>query len=238
MPIKYHLKDSPLPGLAGKIKLVQSATTMRYSREQLAQEIVRQGTTVREADVAAVLANLGIAVAALCANGISVSIDNLGTFIPRVTGSADEKGNWIKPPKARITVRPAPGLDRSFQKLAQLKAVPTPKIRPIIAEVSETEVPPGTLILLTGSYLRFHRENLDEGVFLVPESGPEIRLIEYATNRYSEIAARVPQETPPGLYQLVARMRRPRCLRLTSSDGTTTLLVRIPDTAVSESRKG
>lgn len=234
MPIKYHLKDSPLPGLSGKIKLVQSATTMRYTGEQLAQEIVRQGTTVGEADVAAVLSNLGVAVAALCANGISVSIDKLGIFTPRLTGSTDEKGNWIKPLKARITVRPASGLDQTFQKLAQLKAIPTPKVCPIISDLSQTELPAGGLIFMTGSYLRFHREALDEGVFLVPGKGPEIRLIQYVANRYSEIIAHIPPETPPGTYRLVARMRRPRCLRLASSDGTTTVVVRTPDTAVSE----
>jgi len=237
MPINYHLKDSPLPGLAGKIKLVQSATVMRYSKEQLAQEIVRQGTTVGEADVTAVLSNLGVAVAALCANGISVSIDNLGTFTPRVTGSTDEKGNWIKPLKARITVRPSSGLDRTFQELAQLKAIPAPKIRPIISKASETEISAGSLILLNGSYLRFHLDDPEEGVFLVPKEGPDVRLIEYVSNRYSEIAARVPAGTPPGAYRIVVRMRRPRCQRLTCSDGTTTLIVRPSDTAVSDSRK-
>ena len=228
MAVKYRLQACNLPSVAEKgIKQVQSRTALKIGQEELVREIVRQGSTVRAADVAAVLVNIGTAVAALCARGAAVSIPKLGTFTPRAKGSQDSGGEWIREPSGYLTVRIDPGLKKEFAALLQLEPepprTPAPEVRGLI---SREELPEGVLrrgqgLLIRGKYLKFDVKNDEEGVFFVQKSGgKEVRAEAVVRSRYSEIATSVPQELLPGEeYLLLVRARLPGRRKITASAG-------------------
>ncbi len=75
MAIKYQLRPDLTKEHREKgIMIVRGSTALRVDQEVLIEEIIRQGTTVRRADVEAVLSNLGAALVALCSRGESVTV--------------------------------------------------------------------------------------------------------------------------------------------------------------------
>lgn len=226
MAIKYRLQSCNLPNAAEKgIKQIQSRTALKIGQEELVREIIRQGTTVRAADVVAVLLNIGTAVAALCARGAAVSIPRLGTFTPRAAGSQDSKGKWIREPSGYLTVRIDPGLKKEFAALLQMEAepprTPAPEIRGLI---SEEGLPEGTLkrgqgLLIRGKYLKFDRKNEEEGVFFTrKQGGGEVRAKAIVRSSYSETTVTIPQELLAGEnYLLQVRARLPGRQKISAS---------------------
>lgn len=234
MAVKYRLQACNLPGAAEKgIKQVQSRTALKIGQEELVREIVRQGSTVGAADVAAVLVNIGTAVAALCARGAAVSIPKLGTFTPRATGSQDSGGKWIREPSGYLTVRIDPGLKKEFASLLQLEPepprVPAPEIRGLISreELPEGVLRPGKGLLITGRYLKFSVKNDEEGIFFVRKSnGKEVRAEAIVRSRYSEIAITVPRDLLPGEeYLILVRARLPGRDKIAASSGVPVTVV-------------
>lgn len=228
MAVKYRLQVCNLPSAAGKgTKQVQSRTALKIGHEELVQEIIRQGSTVGAADVAAVLVNIGTAVAALCARGAAVSIPKIGTFTPRARGSQDSTGKWIREPSGYLTVRIDPGLKKEFASLLQLEPEPprssTPEIQGLISpeELADGALRRGQGLLIKGKYLKFNSKNEGEGVFFVRKTtGKEVRVKEVVHSCYSEIAITVPPELLPGEeYLLLVRARLPERRKIAASAG-------------------
>lgn len=228
MAVRYRLQACNLPKVAEKgIKQVQSRTALKIGQEELVREIIRQGSTVGAADVAAVLVNIGTAVAALCARGAAVSIPKLGTFTPRAGGSQDSSGKWIREPNAYLTVRIDPGLKKEFASLLQMEPepprAPAPEIRSLISGEGFPEgiVRPGQGLVLKGKYLKFDMKNDEEGVFFVQkQGGKEVRTKEVVRSCYSEVAITVPRELLPGTeYFLFVRACLPRRRKISISAG-------------------
>lgn len=234
MAVKYRLQACNLPSAAEKgIKQVQSRTALKIGQEELVREIIRQGSTVGAADVAAVLVNIGTAVAALCARGAAVSIPRLGTFTPRAAGSQDSSGKWIREPNGYLTVRIDPGLKKEFASLLQMEPeparTPAPEIRSLISGdgLAEGLVRPGQGLIIRGKYLKFNRKNEEEGVFFVQkQGGKEVRAKEIVRSCYSEIAVTVPRGLLPGTEHLLfVRARLPRRQKLSASAGVSVTVI-------------
>ncbi len=231
MSIKYQLR----PGLteehqAQGILIAKSSTALRIDKETFIQEIIRQGTTARKADVEAVLANLGVAIAALCGRGESVTIPGFGIITPRVCGTMNAQREWINKPKPHIGIRFDTALEAAFQSCVQLEEIEPVTIRPIIHNVQDVntgtandKLSTGGMVGVMGKHLKFHPLMGDEGIFLVPVAeGEAVKVLRYLDNRPTRLTFEVPAGLNPGdAYTLEVRSRKTGCKTLRTSDYAT-----------------
>lgn len=235
MAIKYSMRptisENPVDG---GVKMAQSSTALNIDTKTLAQEIVRQGTTVRVADAEAVLENLATALAALCARGESVKIGKFGFVTPRVKGTRNESGEWINPPKAYLTMRFDTALQRAFSANAVLEEVEAKENSPLVAQVKDgatglfdSVLTSGGALGIIGKCLKFNPTRSDEGVYFVPaETGETVKAAQILDNRYSRLTVAVPTELTPGaMYRIRVRARLNNCKTLTESAYKTVLTV-------------
>ncbi len=229
MAIRYNLGPALRAdqAAAGEM-IVHSSTALRIQQEELADELVRQGTTVRRADVLAVLDNLGLAVGHLCARGIAVSIPNLGTMTPRARGVVDRNGTWIRPLEGYLTLQADSRLEAVFAAHAQFEQVPRKPVRAVIRQVLNLTVGgiaanfnPGDILEIKGRFLGFCASAEDEGVFLKHTGGSalsEIKIAEVLHNSHSRLLFRMPSQITSSTWKLEVRARQKDCSRVTLSE--------------------
>jgi len=234
--IRYHLRPAPLGKLKAEKKLIPiSATRGRVSTAQLAEEIINLGTTVRPADVAAVLLTLGEAVKARCARGESVTLPGFGIVSPHIGGYTNQAGEWEKGPDVYLSMRFDSAMLKSFKGDARLMKVAAPKFHPTISRYLGGDLPNQSEELLQigghgqilGKHLKFDHTQEDEGLFIHPENQPDagIRITEIANHTSTRIIFGLPKTLKAGekyAFKLFARTRGTQDLR---SSGDSPVLI-------------
>lgn len=225
--IRYHLRPAPLGKLKAEKKLIPiSATRGRVSTAQLAEEIINLGTTVRPADVTAVLLALGDAVKARCAKGEAVTLPGFGIVSPHIGGYTNQAGEWEKGPDIYLSMRFDSSMLKTFKGDARLMRTPAPKFHPsftrylggILPTQTEELLQPGGHGTLLGKHLKFDHAQEDEGLFIHPETQPDvlIRITEIANHTTTRIIFRIPSTLDLGkkyAFKLFARTRGTNDLR-------------------------
>jgi len=226
MAIKYSMRPSIAENpVDGGVKMAQSSTALNIDTKTLAQEIVRQGTTVRVADAEAVLDNLATALAALCARGESVKIAKFGFVTPRVKGTRNAAGEWVKEPKAYLTMRFDSALQRAFSANAVLEEVEAKENGPVIMQVTDASgaidsvLTAGAFVGIEGKYLKFNPTRSDEGVYFIPTgTGETVKAAQILDNRYSRLTVGIPATLEAGgSYRIQVRARLNKCKNVTES---------------------
>lgn len=196
-------------------------------RDALAAEIVRQGTTVRSADVRAVLDNLGIAVAALLTDGKRVEIDGLGYISLAARGVTEQEGTAIN--GDAITVVPKFRFYRDLctkvNAQTPLSVVAYTAAKPEPAECKDAatglvnqSLTPGGMAGLSGYNLQVNVTKSDEGVWFMPPEGSAdvaMKVAGFLDNKPARLTFLVPTELTPGTaYYVEVRNRQRRCRKL------------------------
>jgi hypothetical protein len=175
MPIHYALYENKLTETpneyAGRVQTLDSV-----GLNELADQIVDQGTTVRKADILAVLENMCLACENFLIMGFRVQIGGVCELFPRI------KGNFVGPEDtfdpARHTIEVGANAGARIRKAVQERAKVTknatilPKPDPLgyadlgSGQVNST-VTVGSIGTVYGARLRTDDEVADEGIFFV-----------------------------------------------------------------------
>jgi len=216
------------------LKIPMASTRGRLTETDLAREIIRQGTTVREADVLAVLKNISNAVAARCKNGESVTIPSLGIITPRIGGVMDKDGKWIDGPYVYLGMKFETALAEDIQLNATIEQISVKKNMPQILRffdaASATENTTATMdsaAEINGLNLRFNPTKSDEGLWLAPVNPelPAVKVGAFLQNSPSRVIFTVPAGLQIGtLYKPLLRARAPGCKLLRESTTDVTVI--------------
>ena len=177
--------------------------------------MMRRGTTLTRADVAAVLQVYTEVVGELTADGSAVNAPLFNTSFS-VSGVFNGMSDSFD--KARHTVSVNVNAGTALREA--VKSVKTEKTEgantgPYITEAADvvsgavnSTVTAGGILRLTGSRLKFDASDETQGVFLVPENGGEaVRCGVVAENKPARVMVMIPADIASGTYYAEVRSR-------------------------------
>jgi hypothetical protein len=181
--------------------------------EDIIRRIVERGTTVAEADVAAVLRLLSDVVIDAVKQGYKVNMD-LGSYDAGIKGvfTSEDEGfslvaHRIVPrvsPSARMRRDVAAGA--TVQKEKRVLPMPIPyQLLDVASGEVNTILTPGSMAVLLGHRLKFNPDAPEEGIFLQAVDGSESRMAEVGINKPGRQVFNLPDDLQPGDYSLVVR---------------------------------
>ncbi len=138
--------------------------------EQIADRIVEQGTTVRRADVLAVLENAITAIDTLLLDGFRVNLGGLCDLFPRIRGKFEGPSDSYDPSRHKVDVSANPGkrIRSAVREQATVEKQQTIKPVPDLVSYGNTGLPGSPSIgTITGYRLKFNTDQGDEGIFFV-----------------------------------------------------------------------
>jgi hypothetical protein len=200
MTIKYvlkknHLVDDP-NRYAASVRISGSA-----GLEDIADRIVDQGTTVRKADILAVLENAIQVSDTLLQDGFRIQLGGLVDLFPKIKGSFEGPTDIYDPSRHQVDVAAMPGkrLRDSFREQASVvreesvKPVPSLVKFSTLGSTSQGEqaqepadsaapltVTAGTIATINGYRLKFNTAKSDEGIFFVNTMGVPVIKVDNA----------------------------------------------------------
>ena len=178
MPLNYALypnKTAPTPGLyAARIQ-----PTLRIGLEQLAERIVDMGTTVRKADVLAVLENMCQACENYLVEGARIRIGGIVELYPTIKGNFTGSTDDFDPNRNTIDVGACPGsrVRKNVRSRATVEKLSTVLPSPEVLEYVDTatglknsEVTPLNIGTINGNKLKYDDTVGTEGIYFVNAS--------------------------------------------------------------------
>ena len=225
MSLKVQFRPALRAEQKAEGKLIPHGKTgKRIKASELAEFIVRQGTTVRKPDILAVMENLGLAIQTLCSGGDSVTLPNLGIVKPQIGGVTDKDGKWIDGPYTYLAMQFNTGLNKLFSNEVSVEMVSATKRFPEILTVTDVatntqneSLTSGSMGSVKGKNLRFNATQSDEGLYLIPTAGgDEVKVALFESNT----AVKLTFQWPAGLIsetqykvQIRARIGSSKTLR-------------------------
>ncbi len=208
--------------------------------KKLAKLIAASGTTVSEADVMAVLHNLGQVIVNEVMHGMAVEIPGVGSIHLHAGGLMDKDGNDISPKGRRFRMK------MTFNKSLQSQVVSPDNIAvtlvdfkaktPVLTRLDDalsgtanTQLTPGGMAGIRGQCLRIHPLMGDEGVWFIPQGvGDIVRAATFLDNKPARLTFAIPVELQRGMtYRVEVRTRINRSKKL--AVGTLTELLAVAE---------
>ncbi|OHB59013.1 MAG: hypothetical protein A2Y07_08785 [Planctomycetes bacterium GWF2_50_10] len=236
MAIKYTLCKSPLAGSENRWS-ASIHTAGSAGLDDVVDRIVAQGTTVRRADVLAVLENTLTAVDSMLLDGMRVQLGGIVDLFPRIKGTFDGPTDAYDPTRHKLDIAAMAGrrLRSSFQTSAAASKRAAVTLSPSLAAFSQTPAPqqsgiviPGSIAVINGFRLKFDSAKADEGIFFCPLDGSDpIKASSIQKNTPKELIFLVPALATGKDYHLEirARIRGGSQLRTGRLDATLTLIM-------------
>jgi len=217
MPIHYFLVPHALDDQSNDY-VARLARTGSANFEQVADRMVRRGSTVGKADILAVMEDLVAVCESTLLEGQRINLGGLVQLYPRIRGKFDGAQDSFDSSRHRIDVGASPG--ERLRKVVRNHATTTkkhaPSANPILKQFLDTatgrvgRLTPGGIGTIAGARLKFDPDRDDEGIFLVPSGRREPwQIRRLATNHPKKLVFLVPPDLPPGRYKLEVR-NRPR----------------------------
>lgn len=212
--LKYSLRENLLTADPDDC-MAQVQDVRSYSQDEVIDLMMRRGTTLTRADVAAVLQVYTEVVGELTADGSAVNtpLFNTSFSVGGVFSSMSDSFD-----KARHTVSVNVNAGTALREA--VKAVKTEKTEgantgPYITEAADvvsgavnSTVTAGGILRLTGSRLKFDATDGAQGVFLVPESaGEAVRCSVVAENKPARVMVMIPADIASGTYYAEVRTK-------------------------------
>ena len=202
MSIKYQLQE--VTQADGKTKLYGKVITNKtVTTKDLVRAIKTRGSTVTEADMAAVIATLTEVCYEAVLSGHAVQVDKLFTLYPVMKGVFTNRKDHYNPKKQSLTIRAC--APKELRK--QIKATGTveriepintkpylTRLEDIPGDVKSTQVVPGKIYKVKGERLKINLDREDEGLFLVQSNNKEVmyKVTQYVLKSLSEIVFVMP----------------------------------------------
>ncbi|MDR1198306.1 MAG: DUF4469 domain-containing protein [Prevotellaceae bacterium] len=209
--LQYHLVENlmtPAPDDA----MAQVVNLRSYTEEQIAEQMLKRGTLLTKADILAVLEVYREVILDIIADGSSVNT-RLFNISPSISGVFNGMADTFDPNRHKIHVNFNRGMDvRSAAAAIKTEKVQVADPVPYIIEVKDTvsgsvneTLTPGGVVQLRGSRLKFITEETDNGIFLLPESGDEVKITVIVENKPARLIAMLPADLASGTYHLEVR---------------------------------
>ena len=209
--LHYHTIDNLMTPAPGDY-MAQTANVRTYDDAQVVEQMLRRGTTLAKADLIAANQLRNEVILDLLADGASV---NTGICImaPSISGVFRGAGDSFDASRHRININIYPtAATRETAKKIKVQKVQVADPSPYIVEVKDAvsgtaneTLTPGGILELRGSRLKFVAENHTNGIFLIPESGDEIRIEVVAENKPARLMALIPLNITQGSYHVEVR---------------------------------
>lgn len=212
--IPYSLSDNKLTADPNDLR-AQVRITATVGIEDLAESIVRPGSTVTKAEFLAMWEELGAEVERRVQRGESVVTD-LFTVRPTLTGVWANDQDSFDPTRHRGRLRLGTGvrLRRTEPKLrfelerAQDQSAPQPgHLEDFTSETTNDTLTKGGTVRLKGDNLKYDPTDADQGLFLVSGTGTATRVTKVLTNKPSELLFIVPPTLGAGTYKVEVRAK-------------------------------
>ena len=212
--LKYSLRENLLTADPDDC-MAQVQDVRSYSQDEVIDLMMRRGTTLTRADVAAVLHVYTEVVGELTADGSAVNtpLFNTSFSVSGVFASMSDSFD-----KARHTVSVNVNAGSALREA--VKSVKTEKTEgaatgPYITEAADvvsgavnSTLTAGGILRLTGSRLKFDAADVAQGVFLVPEgAGEAVRCGVVAENKPARVMVMIPADIAHGTYYAEVRSR-------------------------------
>ena len=224
MSIKYVLQKNKLVeepnAYAASVRITNSV-----GLEEITDRIVEQGTTVRRADVLAVLENALTACDSMLLDGMRIQLGGLVDLYPKIKGSFEGPTDIYDPARHQVDVAAMPGnhvrstfrQNASVVKEEAIKPVPglvafdqIPEPSGMSADSALTSTPlvPNAIGTIDGHRLRFDPTKSDEGIFLVPiAGGTATKVTNVQKNMPKQLVFQVPAVPSSATWYLEVRTR-------------------------------
>lgn len=216
MAVAYILRKNPLVTDAASYA-ASVVTAGSVGLDEIADRIVEQGTTVRRADVLAVLENALDAADSFLQDGFRVQLGGIVDLFPRIKGSFEGPTDLYDPARHQVDVAAMPGkrLRNSFHNSAAVKRIGkgTPAPNPIAfsqkpSQPQADKIAPGAIGTVDGYRLKFDVAMPDEGIFLVKADGTgSVKVETVQKNTPKQLVFLVPPLETESEYTLEIRAR-------------------------------
>lgn len=212
--LKYSLRENLLTPEPDDC-MAQVQDVRSYSQNEVIDLMMRRGTTLTKADVAAVLQVYAEVISELTADGCAVNTPLFNTSFS-VGGVFNGMSDSFD--KARHTVSVNVSAGTALREA--VKSIKTEKTEgnntdPYITEVTDvvsgtvnSTLTAGGILRLTGARLKFDASDETQGVFFVPEAGGDVvRCTVVAENKPARVMVMIPQGIAAGVYYAELRSR-------------------------------
>ncbi len=218
MTIHYALyKNNVVPGATDYVARVISVDSINLGR--LADIMVDQGSTITKTDIIAVQTETLKTIHQMLKLGFRINFGDLCSIFPVIKGRFPGVQDLFDPDIHKLEVHTSPGRElRNYfngQETQLLEKDNAPTNTPDIKtfeDASSRELDTTLTISsvgeVIGSHLKFDRDDLEEGVFLITDSQDDIRANVIQKNTTSTIVFQIPQTLLPNtLYKLEVRIK-------------------------------
>lgn len=222
MSIKYVLQKNNLVE-EPNIFSASVRTTNSVGLSEITDRIVEQGTTVRRADVLAVLENALTACDSMLLDGMRIQLGGLVDLFPKIKGSFEGPTDIYDPSRHQVDVAATPGIRVRNTFRSQARVVKEEAIKPVpglvafdqipapagmSADITSTPLVPNAIGTINGHRLRFDPTKADEGIFLVPVAGgTATKVTNVQKNMPKQLVFQVPSVPSSTTWYLEVRTR-------------------------------
>jgi hypothetical protein len=192
--------------------MAQTVNVRSYSNEEIAELMLKRGSTLTKADILATLEVYRQVIVDLVEDGAAVNTP-LFHIVPSISGTFNGTGDSFDPARHHINVNLNAGTAlREAAKRIKTRKVDVADPVPHIAEVKDIVsgstnhlLTSGGVIQLRGGRLKIVETQENNGIFLLPENGNEVKLTVIAENKPARLMAMLPADLPQGDYTLEVR---------------------------------
>ncbi|MDE6704669.1 MAG: DUF4469 domain-containing protein [Treponemataceae bacterium] len=212
--LKYSLRENLLTPEPDDC-MAQVQDVRSYSQDEVIDLMMRRGTTLTRADVAAVLQVYSEVIKEITADGSAVNTPLFNTSFS-VAGVFTSMSDSFDKARHSISVNVNAGTTlREAVKSVRTEKTEGASTDPYITEAADvvsgavnSTLTAGGILRLTGSRLKFDASDTAQGVFLVPESGGEaVRCSVVAENKPARVMVMIPADIASGTYYAEVRSR-------------------------------
>ena len=210
-PIKYGLRENLLTADPDDC-MAQVVDARSYSQEDIAAEMIKRGSSLTAADIAAYQKLEAEVYADIIANGGNVNTPLINTnfsitgVFTNQTDSFDKAHHAIK-----LNVNAGSALREAASK-ATVQKVETASTDPYITGVTDkvtgdsTTIKAGSVMELTGARLKFDASDEEQGVFVLTARG-EVRCSTVIENKPARLLVLLPADITAGEFTVEVRTK-------------------------------
>ena len=212
--LKYSLRENLLTPEPDDC-MAQVQDVRSYSQDEVIDLMMRRGTTLTRADVAAVLQVYTEVVGELTADGSAVNTPLFNTSFS-VSGVFNGMADSFDRARHSVSVNVNAGTAlREAVKSVKTEKTEGANTGPYITEATDvvsgavnSAMTAGGILRLTGSRLKFDASDSEQGVFLVPEgAGEAVRCSVVAENKPARVMVMIPADIAGGTYYAEVRTK-------------------------------